>query len=168
MVLGKLRSLYARYERWVPILFFGLGFLFDTLMLRRIDEPVTLLQQAAYLVVSALLIRVELTEVRHEVHPPKFLKVIWPYREAVLHFLLGTLLNSYTIFYFKSASTITSFIFIVLLVATLVLNEFMRFGKSQTQVHVAFWSLCLVSYLISLAPITLGFMGLVPFLAAMG
>lgn len=97
-----------------------------------------------------------------------FVRWIWRYREAVLHFLLGTLLNSYTIFYFKSASTITSFIFIVILVAMLAINEFKRFGKSQTQVHVAFWSLCLVSYLVSLAPIVLGFMGLIPFLVALG
>jgi hypothetical protein len=163
----KAKGLYVRYERWVPIVFFGLGFVFDTLMLRRIDELLTLIQQAAYLVISALLIRVELAEVKGEVHPPWFLKWIWRYREALLHFLLGTLLNSYTIFYFKSASTITSFIFIVILVAMLVLNEFKRFGESQTRVHVAFWSLCLVSYFVSLAPILLGFMGLVPFLVAM-
>jgi hypothetical protein len=80
--------------------------------------------------------------------------------------MLGTLLNSYTIFYFKSASEITSFIFIILLVALLMLNEFKHFGDSQTQVHVAFWSLCLVSYLISLSPIVLGFIGLIPFLVS--
>src|ERR1051326_2353412 len=140
-LIDRGRALYAKYERWVPILFFALGFVFDTLMLRRIDELATLLQQAAYIVISAFLLSIELTEVTQEVHPPWPLKKIWRYREALLHFLLGTLLNSYTIFYFKSASTISSFIFIVLLVALLTMNEFMRFGKSQTQVHVAFWSL---------------------------
>ena len=47
-----------------------------------------------------------------------------------------------------------------------MLNEFKRFGKSQTQVHMAFLSLCLVSYLVSLAPIIIGFIGDIPFVAA--
>jgi hypothetical protein len=168
MVIAKVKGLYARYERWIPIIFFGLGFVFDTLMLRRIDELMTLLQQAAYLLISGALLRVELAEVAREVHPPWWIAKVWRYREALLHFLLGTLLNSYTIFYFKSASTVTSFIFIVILIATLIVNEFKHFGKQQTQVHFAFWSLCLISYLVSLVPILLGFSGFVPFLAAVG
>jgi hypothetical protein len=164
----ELRNAYARHKRWVPMIFFGLGFVFDALMLTRIDEFRTLVQQAVYVALSGLLIGVELASETRAIHttssvPPIFNK-IWKYREAFLHFLLGTLLNSYTIFYFKSASTFTSFIFIAILIAILSLNEFKRFGKSQTRVHVAFWSLCLVSYFVSLAPILLGYIGSVPFL----
>jgi hypothetical protein len=61
---------------------------------------------------------------------------------------------------------LSSFIFIALLIALLMLNEFKRFGESQTQVHVAFWSLCLISWMISLIPILLGFIGIFPFLLA--
>ena len=135
-------------------------------MLRRIDELKTLLQQAIYLIIAAGLISVELIESTREIHPPRMLKKVWKYREAVLHFLLGTLLNSYAIFYFKSASALTSFVFIALLIGLLMFNEFFHFGKSQIQVHVAFLSLCLISYLVSLAPILMGFIGLIPFLCA--
>jgi hypothetical protein len=166
VMLARLKPLYHKHERWIPIVFFLLGFLFDVAMLRRIDELKVILQQAVYLMVSSALIGVDLIEEAHGIAPPKFLTKIWKYREAVLHFLLGTLLNSYTIFYFKSASAITSFIFIALLVILLTLNEFKRFGKSQSQVHIAFLSLCWVSYFVALAPIILGFMGTLPFLAA--
>jgi hypothetical protein len=165
-MIQKMRNLYHQHERWIPIVFFGLGFVFDTLMLRRIDDLKTIIQQAVYIVVSALLIGVELMDEIQEVQPPSWIKRLWRYREAVLHFLLGTLLNSYTIFYFKSASALSSFIFIALLIALLMLNEFKRFGESQTQVHVAFWSLCLISWMISLIPILLGFIGIFPFLLA--
>jgi Protein of unknown function (DUF2914) len=165
-MIQNAKAFYHKHERWVPIVFFILGFIFDTFMLRRIDELKTIIQQAVYLLVAAILIGVELIERTREIHPPRLLTKVWKYREAVLHFLLGTLLNSYTIFYFKSASALTSFIFIVVLVGLLMLNEFKHFGESQTQVHVAFWSLCLISWLVSLAPITLGFMGIVPFLLA--
>ncbi len=159
-------SLYKKYERWVPIFFFFLGFLFDLAVLKRIDEPLVIVQQAIYLLVSAILIGVELIETTRDVHPPWIFKGIWKYREPVLHFLMGTLLNSFTIFYFKSASALTSFLFIFLLIAVLIMNEFKRFGERQTQVHVAFLSLCLISYLVSLAPILLGFIGIWPFLGA--
>src|SRR5689334_10234292 len=148
---SRFAALYTRYERWVPIAFFIMGFLFDMSVLHRIDELKVILQQAIYLVVSAVLIGVELQAQVREVAPPRVLVKVWRYREAFLHFLLGTLLNSYTIFYFKSASGLSSFIFIALLISLLILNEFMHFGKAQAKVHVAFWSLCLVSYLASLS-----------------
>ena len=166
MTVSKVTGFYQKYLRWIPIVSFVLGFIFDMVMLRRIDEFRTLIQQALYLIIAALLIAVELTEVTREVRPPEFLKKIWKYREALLHFLLGTLLNSYTIFYFKSASALTSFTFIFLLVGLLIFNEFLRFGKSQIQVHVGLLSLCLISYLVSLAPIVLGFIGLGAFLSS--
>jgi hypothetical protein len=158
-------------SRWTPIVFFLLGFVFDAFMLRRIDELAVLLQQAAYLVISALLISLELREIvmrPEELVPPRWIARVWKYREALLHFLLGTLLNSYTIFYFKSASALTSLAFIFLLALLLVLNEFKRFGESQTRVHVTFWSLCLTSYFATLSPILLGFMGWLPFLLGVG
>jgi len=165
-MFNQLRAFHKRNERWVPIAFFVLGFVFDTFMLRRVDEVKTLVQQAIYLIVAALLISIELREAVKEISIPPILKRFWNYREAFLHFLLGTLLNSYTIFYFKSASTLTSFLFIIILVALLMINEFKHFGKSQTRVHVAYWSLALISYFIALAPILFGFIGLVPFLTA--
>jgi hypothetical protein len=159
MSLTQIRELHQKHKRWIPIVFFLLGFCFDAVMLQRVDELKVIIQQAVYLIVAALLIRVELIEAAREVEPPRILAKVWKYREAFLHFLLGTLLNSYTIFYFKSASAFSSFAFIAILIALLTLNEFKRFGKSQTQVHVAFLSLCLISYLVSLVPIIAGSIG---------
>jgi hypothetical protein len=165
-VITRAKETFERHKRWMPIAFFVIGFIFDALMLQRIDEFFTIAQQAVYLMISAILIRVEFIESQREIKVPTWLKKPWHYREDVLHFLMGTLLNAYTLFFFKSASAITSFAFIVLLVILLILNEFGRFGKSQTQVHVALLSLCLIAYLVTLVPIVLGFIGLIPFLLA--
>jgi len=163
-MISRFKDWYQQNRRWIPIAGFVLGFLFDAVMLKRIDELSVLIQQALYLAASAALIAVEFREHVAEIAPPRLLRKLWPYREFLLHFLLGTLLNSYTIFYFKSASALTSFLFIFLLVGLLTANEFLRFGKSQTQVHLALWSLCVVSYFGSLSPILLGFTGTLPFL----
>ncbi len=167
-MIQKGKDFYKKHERWAPIAFFVAGFIFDALMLRRIDELMTILQQALYILIIGVLLSVELIEGTREVIAPRVLTKVWRYREPLLHFLMGTLLNAYTIFYFKSASAITSFIFIFLLVGLLVINEFKRFGKDQTKVHMAFFSLCLISYLVALAPIILGFIGIIPFLVANG
>jgi hypothetical protein len=165
-VLTRFKAFYKKYERWVPIASFAAGFVFDASVLKRIDEPKVLVQQAIYILVSGFLVSIDLQETISEVNPPKLFRKVWKYREAVLHFLLGTLLNSYTIFYFKSSSSLTSLLFIGGLVALLMLNEFKHFGKSQTQVHVALLSLCVTSYLVALVPILFGFIGIIPFLCA--
>jgi len=162
----RFKSFYTKYERWIPIAAFVCGFLFDMALLHRIDEPKVILQQAIYLVISCVLITLDFFEQVHEIQPPVFLRKIWKYREFLLHFLLGTLLNSYTIFYFKSASGITSFLFIFILVAALTLAEFKRFGESQHRVHMGLWSLCLISYFQSLLPILVGAIGMLIFVAS--
>jgi len=153
-------------QRWLPILFFVLGFAFDAFILRRPDEPVIIIHQAIYLLLSAGLIAIELLERQDRITPPKLLVKVWRFREPVLHFLLGTLLNAYTIFFFKSASALTSFVFIAVLVGILVINEFKHFGRLQTQFHVAILSLCLICFLVNLAPLLMGFIGYIPFAMA--
>lgn len=155
---------YKKYERWVPAGSFVLGFLFDILTLSRIDDVLTIFQQGIYLLITVALLGVEIIGLVREVPPPPIFKKVWQYREFALHFLLGTLLSSYVLFYFKSASGATSFLFIGILAALLTVNEFMRFGQSQVKVHMALISLCLISFLESLVPTLLGFIGIVPFL----
>jgi uncharacterized membrane protein YoaK (UPF0700 family) len=139
-------------QRWLPVFFFVLGFVFDAVILRRPDEPVIIVHQAIYILISAGLIAIELLERQEEIAPPNLLKKVWRFREPVLHFLMGTLLNAYTIFFFKSASALTSFVFIAVLVVILIINEFKHFGRLQTQFHVAILSLCLICFLVTLAP----------------
>src|ERR1044072_2695674 len=102
--------------------------------------------------IASALVAVELIEETAKVQPPRILRKAWKYREAALQFMLGTLLNSYAIFYFTSASAFTSLAFIAVLVALLTLHEFKRFDDSKVQVHVALLSLCMISFLVSLLP----------------
>ena len=162
------RGIHERYGRWFPVLFFVAGFLFDAIALKRIDEPFALVQQAIYILVASILIGIELLEIEKPLEVPGWMKRAWLYREGLLQFMFGTLLNVYTIFYFKSSSSLTSWAFIVVMVLILGLHEFKSFGKYQLQVHVGVLTLCLISFLGVLAPIVMGFIGLIPFLVANG
>ena len=165
--IAATKAFYSRNARWIPVLFFILGFLADALLLQRIDDLFTILQQAAYLIFAGWLIGLELLESCGKYHPGdgRWAR-LWRYREAAIHFALGALLNAYTMFFFMSASVLTSFIFIGVLVAVLILNEFMRFGRSQTFVHMALWSLCVLSFSLCVVPTLVGFIGFGPFLMA--
>ena len=164
--MTRLSDRYSQHKRWMAPAFFVLGFLFDAIALQRVDEFFGLLQQAVYLLLAAGLISLELIEHERELKAPKFLARVWPYREFVLQFIFGTLLNIYTIFYFKSSSALASFVFILVMGILLVLHEFRKFGRYQTHLHIGILSLCLISYCGLLAPILMGFLGPLPFFVA--
>jgi hypothetical protein len=162
----SLKDLYQRYEKWVPLTFFLAGFTFDATVLRRIDDPITIVQQAVYLLVAAFIIYFDLLEELHLFEPSPWLQKIWRYREGILHFMLGTLMNGYTIFYFKSASLISSLVFVGILVVTLTVTEFKNFGGAQRAFHFALLALCTLSYFIYTIPLLLGWVGIMPFIGS--
>jgi len=87
----------------------------------------------------------------------------WQYHDLVVHFLFGSLLSVYTIFYYTSASAITSFFFILLLAGLMLANEVPRFQKLGLPVRVILFSICVMSYFAFFYPILMGHVGLIPF-----
>lgn len=153
---GRLKAFHARHEEKTMLLFFVGGFLFDALMLSRIDEPLMLVQQGGYLFLCGLLLAItQRTELKGLDRPQALIKV-WRFFPHLIHFMLGTLLNAYTIFYFQSASGFTAVGFIVLICALLALNELPRFHKLGPVVLHGLYSICLTSYLAYLFPVLIG------------
>jgi hypothetical protein len=156
-----------KLRRWAPIAFFVLGFALDIFRLGRIDALVSIVQQGTYLLVAGTLISLEYLETKQAFRAPGWFLRAWVYRDWVTHFVLGGLLSSYTIFYFKSGSLFTSFGFLLGLSGLLLINEFRIFGQnSGLTARIALFSLCLLSYFTYLVPILLGFIGTFPFLLA--
>ncbi len=153
---GRLQALRARHGGKTMVLFFIGGFLFDAVMLSRIDEPGMLLQQGAYLAICGTLLALTQRLELKQLEPPLFLRKPWHYVDHAIHFMLGTLLNAYSIFYFRSASGLTAFGFVVIIAGLLALNELPRFQKLGPVVLVALYSICLTSYLAYLIPVLLG------------
>ncbi|MBT3585746.1 MAG: DUF2914 domain-containing protein [Halobacteriovoraceae bacterium] len=88
---------------------------------------------------------------------------IFKYRDEIYHFLLGALLSAFTLFFLKSSSLSTSFIFMALLVSLLLLNEFEFFQAFGAIIRASLFKLCLVSYFLCMVPILLGQIGVVTF-----
>jgi hypothetical protein len=163
----RVRDFRARYEKWELALFFFAGFAYDILTLPRIDSGFLLTKQGVYLGVLGLLLLVELRW-SWGVEPPRWLARAWGFREGALHFFLGGLLSPYTLFYFKSASGLTAFLFLAGLFGLLVANELPRFRALGPVVRVGLYGFCLTSYFAYLLPVLLGYFSGRHFVAAAG
>ena len=162
-VSERAKAFYRDHEPACTAGFFAAGFLFDTVAVGRIDKLHNIVHQALYLFLCATFTSYELREQYGDFAPPARFKTVWRYHAAATHFMLGTLLNIYTLFYFKSASLGTSFLFLLILAGLLAVNELKPFAGSGTTLRMTLFSLCLVSYFTYLVPTAVGAIGVLPF-----
>lgn len=159
----QFEEFYQRHEVLVSMIMFAFGFLFDLLTIVRIDNIFNLIQQAFYLIILGTLLIFEIrVNLGLLVLSPKGQR-FWEYHNLVVHFLFGSLLSVYTIFYYTSASALTSFIFILLLAGLMLANEIPKIRKLGLPVRVILFSICILSYFSFFYPILIGHVGAIPF-----
>lgn len=167
----QLREYYDKNEHRLAIVFFVIGFLFDILMIERIDSWMMIGQQAAYIfIVLAVLMKMFFEEFKPPITTDGmfFLKRwYYDYRAPLIHFLLGTLLNLYTIFFFKSSSLLVSFGFLIFMIFLLWANESHRLRSYGLAFKFALLSVCSLSYAALVVPVFIGQLGLLVFLFSM-
>ncbi len=161
--LERLKAFYEDHEPACTAGFFAAGFLFDVTAVGRIDRLHNILHQGLYLTLSGLFTGLELRERFGNFSPPRRFAAAWRYHKGATHFMLGTLLNIYTMFYFKSASLSVSFFFLAFLALLLLVNELKPFKEHGTALRMTLFSLCLVSYFTYLVPLLAGRIGALPF-----
>ena len=169
--IHRLKLYYERNERSVTVLSFVAGFVFDIVTLGRIDSWLSIGQQILYLaVIMTVLMQMFLEQSGQQLELDRmFVLKRWyyQYRAAIVHFLFGSLLNLYTIFFFKSSSLLVSFSFLVFLVILLVANESKRFKSLGLPFKFGMLSLCVLSFFAYVVPILVGSIGLLVFLSSM-
>jgi hypothetical protein len=154
---------YEKYKTRFEIFFFIGGFAFDAVMVSEPDDLFAILQQIFYLSLIGSILHHELLFRIHRWRPEGKIAKVWIYRDLLLHFLLGTLLNIYSIFYIKSASLISSLIFLILMIGFIVANEAPVVKRSKVSFKIGLYAICLFSFLSILVPVVLGFVGWIPF-----
>ena len=167
----QLKLYYEKNEHAFDIAAFIGGFLFDIAMIDRIDSWSTIGQQAAYLVLIGVIL-LQMFFAEGKTAPvlngmPTLKRWYYEYRMALVHFLLGTLLNLYTLFFFKSSSLIVSFAFMVVLVLLLIANESKRVKGIGLSFKFALFSLCMLSFCAAIVPVFVRSMGLFVFMLSM-
>ena len=155
-VKSKFMEFYQHHEVLVSVIMFALGFLFDIYTIRRIDNIYGIIQQGIYLIVLGVFLILEIRSFRGK-------RSLWQYHNMVVHFLFGALLSLYTIFYYTSASAITSFVYIILLGSLMLANEFGKIRSVGLPVRVILYAICTLSYFSFLFPIFFKRIGPLPF-----
>ncbi len=154
---------YQKYETHLMVAFFLSGFLFDLFTLSDPDDFIAVAQQIVYLSIIGYFLYLEMLHVSDKLRiHPKVAK-LWEYRQLLVHFLFGSLLSIYSIFFFKSSSLLSSFAFIIVLSAILIANELSRIQNAGQWLKFGMFVLCLNAFFSMMFPTILGFIGLVPF-----
>lgn len=162
-VTDPILRVYRQNEVVFSIFFFAAGFLFDLITLGRIDDLLNLVQQAVYLSILGALLLFEIKVSLNKMQVSERFQKLWNCHDLFVHFLFGSLLSAYTIFYYTSASAVTSFVFILLLAGLMLANEFPQVQKLGLPVRVILFNICLLSYFAFFYPILFGHVGALPF-----
>ncbi len=145
-------QLYRRYEKYVPLAAFIVGFIYDSLTLTRIDAWLDNLILLGYTLGAGVLIAVLGMVERGRMRNAWVLDHLG-LLTGVTHFFLGGLLSSYVVFYFKSAAVGKSFIFVGLLVALMLANEFFSDRLRNLKLLCATYFFCCFAFLTFFLPV---------------
>lgn len=164
-MIENLKRLHNKYHRYIPAVFFLLGFIFDLITLGRIDDILGIVIQALYLLILFLLLGFK---IKQDQHPTlgKLTSLIVEYFDDLFHFLTGSLLSAFTIFYFKSTSISNSLIFMLIMSGILIYNETQSLQKRSIFKSLLVF-LCLLSFLTYTIPIILGMVGTFVFILSL-
>ncbi len=157
-LLGKTKAvieeLYERHEKYAGIAIFFIGFLWDSLTMTRVDNPIDNIILLFYLILIGSMIVFTLRR-QCGVAPPKWLLKMEPYFPWAMQFCFGGLFSSYVVFYFKSASFTRTQFFFLILVILLIANEFLQRRLQNHVLLAVLYSFCFLSFLAFFLPVLL-------------
>ncbi len=162
-LVSNIRDWYGRHERPISSLSLILGFVFDAVALKRVDqfwENIWVLGHLVLVALCMILIHKVRSESGDEANPHK--AHFWLVN--VLQFVFGGLLSVFLVFYFRSSDIATSWPFLFILALAFMANERLkrRFVRVTFQVSLLFLSVFLSS--IFMVPIVIHDIGPGPFI----
>jgi hypothetical protein len=148
----RLLAFYRRHEERWNIGFFIGGFLFDVATLSTVDNVWGIVQQIVYLGLIGWFLGMDLLFDAKQWTPSRRLEKVWAYRVLLVHFMLGSLMSVYSLFFIKSASLASSFVFVALLLGIMVANELPWVQSAGLGLKMALYALCVFSFFSMLWP----------------
>lgn len=156
--LVEIKTFVERYQHHLSIGSFLVGFTIDTIILKRIDLLLSNALLITYLTVVLVVMLV--------LHGYASRTVSWQGTKHVLawlpfvgQFAFGGMFSGFLIFYSQSGSLISSWPFLLIILALILSNEFLRSYQSRLTYQSALLFFCMFSFSIYALPIFLGYMG---------
>lgn len=153
-----IRDWVRRYERLLTPGALLVGFFIDSITLNRIDQVFDLLVLVTYLVIAALGIALH-NVVSEGKLTGRTWQLLGPFLPLVVQFAFGGLFSGFLVFYGRSASLASTWLFVLILVGLLVGNEWFKRHYERFRFQVAIYFVTLVSFLIFYLPILIKTIG---------
>jgi hypothetical protein len=150
----RVKAFYEKYERYTGLAIFGVGFIWDSFTMTRVDSVIDNVILLFYLALIGAIIIITL---RHQCGktPAAWIRKIEPRFLWAMQFCFGGLFSSYVIFYFKSASFTRTQFFFLILVFLWVGNEFLDQRLKNPTLLAVLYCFCLFSFLAFFLPVVL-------------
>jgi hypothetical protein len=152
--MQQLMSWYRKYEKYNGLAIFGIGFIWDSLTMTRVDNVIDHVILLFYLIAIGVMIVFTLRR-QCGAAPVKWLQKIEPHFLWVMQFCFGGLFPSYVIFYFKSASWTRTQFFFLILVCLWIGNEFLHHRLQNPDLLAILYCFCFFSFLAFFLPVIL-------------
>jgi len=158
--IQKTKGWFERNEKYLSVGFFGLGLLVDNLTLTRVDLLFDNLVLVTYILLATLgIVLLYSAQVKRKNYPNSKLVKISRYVPFLSQYALGGLFSGFVIFYTKSASWATSWIFLFILIAFFIGNERFRESYKKVDFQIGILFVAVFSFLIFFVPVLLKAMG---------
>jgi hypothetical protein len=153
------KKIYVRYEKFLPAASFFAGFMWDNLTVNRIDawsDNAILLFYILLLTGLIILMQID----RNSAIENRLLSKYRHLLPSAMQFLFGGLLSTYVVFYFQSASFGKTLIFVFLLMALLIANEFLSKQLANLYLLLSLYFFVTFSFFIFFIPVVSRIMNL--------
>jgi len=151
-IKARIKEFYGKYEKYAGITYFGVGFVWDSFTMTRVDSVIDNVILLFYLVIIGVMIFIALRR-QCGVAPAGWIQKIEPRFLWAMQFCFGGLFSSYVIFYFKSASFSRTQFFFLILVLLWIGNEFLEQRLKAPILLAVLYCFCLFSFLAFFLPV---------------
>lgn len=154
----NVKNWITKHERKLASVSLFAGFILDALTLRRIDNIYENSVFISYFVIIGVSIFL-INYIEAGKYEREWVGRMHPFLLLLIQFAFGGLFSAFSIFYFRSGSLLSSWPFIVILLALLVGNEALRKQYERLVLQVSFLFLALFFFVIFAVPVVLNSMG---------
>jgi len=161
----NIKGLYFKYERRVSSVALIFGFIFDSLTLKRVDlffEQIILFSHLC--IVWLAIVYINFYEQKNLIGRGRISYFFRHASPVIMQFSFGALFSGFLIFYIRSASMASSWLFLFFLVFLLVGNEFFRKRYQRFTFQISVFYFTLFSFLIFYVPVLVGKIGVPVFI----
>lgn len=156
MILNKFSDLYKRFEKYISPIGLIYGFIFTSLTLTRVDMFIENFWVILHLLIASfgiLAITFLENQIEQKKRPEEDRLKFYFYLTLLIQFAFGGLFSTFFVFYMRSSSLTSSWLFLLILLILLVGNELWKKHYTRLVFQISILYISLYLFLVFLLPV---------------